>query len=144
MSVTRALDASDPEAIFAQLGREFIRDRFLNAPIDEKGRREIRKHGIDGLKALVARHLRSRIGAAPNMWDGRQTPMEGSVLNLAQHTTATCCRKCLYYWYGVPRNRALDNRELDFCENMVLAYLERRKGELRAIEAGYADGGDRR
>ena len=58
MSVTRALDASDPEAIFAQLGREFIRDRFLNAPIDEKGRRELRKHGVDGLKARIAGHLR--------------------------------------------------------------------------------------
>jgi NMD protein affecting ribosome stability and mRNA decay len=69
--------------------------------------------------------------------------MEGSVLNLAQHATATCCRKCLYYWYGVPRNRPLDGRELDFCESMVLAYLERRKGELRAIETGAANGGDR-
>jgi hypothetical protein len=143
MSVTRALDASDPEAIFAQLGRELIRDRFLNAPIDEKGRHEIHKHGVDGLRARVAQHLLSRIGPTPNMWDGRQTPMEGSVLNLAQHATATCCRKCLYYWYGVPRNRPLDDRELDFCENMVLAYLERRKGELRAIETGAANGGDR-
>jgi len=42
MSVTRALDASNPEAIFAQLGREFIRDRFLSISIDEMGRRQIR------------------------------------------------------------------------------------------------------
>jgi hypothetical protein len=134
MSITRALDANDLDAIFAQLGRELIRDKFLNAPIDEKGEREIRTQRIDGLKARVAGHLLSRIGAKPDMWDGRQTPMKGSVLNLAQHATATCCRKCLYYWYGVPRDRALNDAELDFCERLVLAYLERRNGELQRIE----------
>jgi hypothetical protein len=140
MSVTRALDASDPDAIFAELGREFIRDRFLHACIDEKGRRQIRREGVAGLKARARRHLQSRIGQKPNDWDGRQTPMEGSVLNLAQHATATCCRKCFYYWYGIPRHRALEGYELDFCERMIVAYLERRGEEMRAIETSDADG----
>jgi hypothetical protein len=143
MSVTRALDASNPQAIFAELGRELIRDRFLSAPIDEKGRRQIGREGVEGLRARVAQHLWARIGPKPNMWDGRQTPMAGSILNLAQHATATCCRKCLYYWYGIPRDRALDDREKDFCERIVLAYLDRRGSELRAIEVSDADGGDR-
>jgi hypothetical protein len=136
MSVTRARDVRDPTATFDQLSHEFIRNCFLNAPIDSKGRHQIRMQGVDGLRTRVAGHLRSRIGAKPNMWDGRQTPMGGSVLNLAQHATATCCRKCLYYWYGIPRDRGLNRDELDFCERMVLAYLELRDNELRAIEKG--------
>ncbi len=140
MSVTRARDASNPNAIFAELGREFIRDHFLNKPVDERGQRQIRRDGVDSIRGRVHSHIASRIGAEPNAWDGRQTPLEGSILNLAQHATATCCRKCAYYWYAIPKDRPLKPDELQFCESMVLAYLDRRDTELRAIEATNPDG----
>jgi hypothetical protein len=140
MAVTRARDASNPNAIFAELGREFIRDHFLNKPVDERAQRQIRRDGVDNIRNRVHSHITSRIGGEPNAWDGRQTPLEGSVLNMAQHATATCCRKCAYYWYAIPKDRPLQRDELQFCESMVLAYLDRRDAELRAIEATNPDG----
>jgi hypothetical protein len=140
MSITRARDASNPNAIFTELGREFIRDHFLNKEIDERGQRQIRRDGVDGVRSKVHSHMVSRIGGEPNAWDGRQTPLEGSVLNLAQHATATCCRKCAYYWYAIPQDGPLTADELQFCEDIMLAYLDRRDPDLRAIEATNADG----
>lgn len=134
-ALTHAYATSRPEEILSQLGREFIRVAFLDAPVDEAGRRQIRSLGYDGVRSRARGQIRSRIGATPNDWDGRQTPKVGSVLNLAQHATATCCRKCLYYWYGIPRDRALKETELEFCEKMLIAYLDRREGELRSFES---------
>lgn len=133
MSVTRAMNANNPEAIFQELGREFIRDHFLNKQIDERSKRQIKREGLSGIRARVRQHISSRIGGEPNAWDGRQTPLEGSILNFAQHATATCCRRCAYYWYAIPKDRSLTSSELDFCERMMLAYLDRRTSELNAI-----------
>lgn len=133
MSVTRAMNASNPEAIFQELGREFIRDHFLNKPIDERGKRQIKREGLAKIRGRVRQHVFSRIGREPNAYDGRQTPLEGSILNFAQHATATCCRRCAYYWYAIPKDGPLTSSELDFCERMMLAYLDRRASELNAI-----------
>jgi Domain of unknown function (DUF4186) len=142
MSVTRAMDANNPETIFQELGREFIRDHFLNKPIDERSKRQVKREGLSGIRARVRKHLSSRIGGEPDAWDGRQTPLEGSILNMAQHATATCCRRCAYYWYAIPKDRPLTESELDFCERMLLAYLDRRDADLKAITA-HADQGSK-
>lgn len=135
MSVTRALDASDPAAIFMELGREFIRDHYLNRPIDRRARRMIRRDSVDGSRAKVPALIAKKIGGVPDAYDGRQTKLDGNVLFYAQHATATCCRWCAWYWYGIPRDREMTAAEQAFCSDMVLAYLDRRDGELRAIEA---------
>lgn len=132
-AVARAFRTSTPEAIMAQLSREHIRDVFMGAAVDAKARRQLRKLGLGGVRARARQHLASRIGGASGGWDGRQTPKGESVLNLAQHATATCCRKCLYYWYDIPRERALREDELDFCETMIQSYLDRRALELDEI-----------
>ncbi len=141
MSVTRALDASDPAAIFKELGREFIRGHYLDRPIDRRARRLIRRDGVDGTMAKVPALLAKKIGGVPDAFDGRQTKLEGDVLFYAQHATATCCRRCAWYWYGIPREREMTKAELGFCVDMVLAYLNRRDPELKAIEASAELGG---
>jgi hypothetical protein len=49
-----------------------------------------------------------------------------SALPYAQHATATCCRKCLEYWHGLPVGRALDAKELDYLSEIVFRYVEDR------------------
>jgi len=135
MSVTRARDRSAPNAIFCELGREFIRDHYLQKPIDRRARRLIRRDGVDGVRAKAADRLRKSIGGEPDAFDGRQTKLEGNVLFYAQHATATCCRRCAWYWYGIPMTGPMADHDLAFCIKMVDAYLDGREGEMRAIEA---------
>jgi hypothetical protein len=139
MSIPRARDLTNPGAIFTELGREFIRDHFLNKPIDKKARRILRRDGIDGVRGAALGRLKSAIGREPNAWDGRQTPLNGNVLFYAQHATATCCRKCAWYWYGISREGELSDADLEFCHDLVQAYLSRREGEIRAIHGSPPD-----
>lgn len=123
-------DRSDFDGIFDALGKEYIRRAYLEGPFDEKAIERARKRGMEAIKARVRPMLRRRIGAEHIFRDGIQTPSDGDVLNYAQHATATCCRKCLDYWYGIEQGRELEVAELDFCEALVHAYLDRRAGDI--------------
>lgn len=142
MSVTRARDLAHPEAIFAELDREFIRYVFLNRPIDDRARRLIRRDGMAGIRAKVRERIEKAIGLEPNAFDGRQTPLSGNVLHYAQHATATCCRRCAWYWYGIPREGEMAADAVEFCVGLVNAYLDRREGEIMAIAASSLDDDD--
>ena len=55
--------------------------------INEKGISKIEEHAYD----FISKRLAPAI--IPN--DGKQTPMRGHPVFIAQHATATCCRGCL-------------------------------------------------
>lgn len=138
-------DLSDVDAIFGELSHEWIRHTFFDAPFDEASKKQAKKLGLQELKARVRELLEKKIGPAKIFRDGIQTKKEGSAIFYAQHATATCCRKCLEYWYGIAANRELTKDELDFCEGLVFAYLDKRSEELleesssngeRSVEAG--------
>ncbi|MEW7000701.1 DUF4186 domain-containing protein [Serratia ureilytica] len=64
---------------------------------------------------LILSHARDfidrRLAAAHPKNDGKQTPMRGHPVFVAQHATATCCRGCLEKWHGIPQGVALDERQ---------------------------------
>jgi len=82
-----------------------------------KGRRLVREHAVD----FVAR----RLAPAYPVRDGKQTPMRGHPVFVAQHATATCCRGCLEKWHGVPRGRPLSNAEQSYVVDVIDRWLRR-------------------
>lgn len=132
-------DLSEVESTFRELSRELIRHTFFNAPFDEKSKRQAQELGLEDLKAQVRPLLEKKIAPEKIFRDGTQTKKEGSAIFYAQHATATCCRKCLEYWYGIGQKRELTREELDFCEGLVIAYLDLRRDEL--FEDAEAEGG---
>lgn len=132
---------ADPDVVFSELRREYIRTVFFEAPFDAAAKHEARNLGLAGLKTRVRPLLAKKIGPAHIFRDGTQTRKEGSALFYAQHATATCCRKCLDYWYNVERGRDLTDEELDRCEWLVLSYLDRRSAELFAEDVDGASRG---
>jgi Domain of unknown function (DUF4186) len=127
----RSRDPADMEFTFASLKRELIRHHMWTIRFDSESERKARMRGQEELYGSIRRRLISSIGKMPNGFDGRQTPMEGNVIYYAQHATATCCRKCLCYWHGVPMNRGLRADELDYCEILVKRYLDERLPDLQ-------------
>lgn len=87
------------------------------AYIDEKGLDVIRSHAAD----FVAKRLAS--AEIPN--DGKQTPMRGHPVFVAQHACACCCRGCLNKWYRVPQGRALTETEQKKIVNLLMAWIEK-------------------
>lgn len=133
MSVPRARDSRRVDAIFTELGREFIRDHYLHKPFDDRARRLIQRDGLSIIRNSIHDRLVRSIGREPGAFDGRQTPLEGNVLFYAQHATATCCRKCAWYWYGISREGGMCDHDLTFCDNMVNAYIDMRADEISSI-----------
>lgn len=123
-------DLNDVDNVFAELQRELIRHVFFNAPFDKKSKAQAVKLGRQNLRAKVRPHLEKKVGQAEIYRDGMQTPKGGGAIHFAQHATATCCRKCIEYWHGIPRGRELTSTELDYCAGLVLAYLDLRLPQL--------------
>ena len=77
--------------------------------------------------AAIASHARSfiaeRLAPAYPKNDGKQTPMRGHPVFIAQHATATCCRSCLSKWHGVPKSMELTEQECDMCVALIMAWL---------------------
>ncbi len=55
--------------------------------------------------------------------DGKQTPMRGHPVFIAQHATATCCRGCLEKWHAIPHGRALSEPEQDYIVQVIHRWL---------------------
>ncbi len=56
--------------------------------------------------------------------DGKQTPMTGHPVFIAQHATATCCRKCLYRWHHIGMKRPLTQKEQTFIVCLIMKWID--------------------
>lgn len=118
-------DVADVQYTLEALKYEMIRHHFWHVDIDQKAVNYARRKGVSGLEIAIRSRLRKSVGIANNPYDGRQTPMEGSgnPIHYAQHATASCCRKCIDYWHGIPRNRALTDDEIEYFGEMAMLYI---------------------
>lgn len=113
------------DALLQRLSRSRFRARFHLGPAerayaDDKGRATIARHAGD----FIAR----RLAPAQPSNDGRQTPMRGHPVFVAQHATACCCRACLAQWHGLPPDRALDADEQARLVALLMRWIDREMG----------------
>lgn len=83
--------------------------------IQNKGIDTIRKHAYD--------FINSRLAPAVIPNDGKQTPMRGHPVFIAEHATATCCRSCLYKWHHISKNKELNQDEIDYIVNIIMMWI---------------------
>ncbi len=119
-------DLQDVNYTFSSLKLEMFRHYYWHLAIDDRALRHAMRFGRRALREKSLDRLRKKIGVASPPFDGRQTPLSGNVIYYGQHGTASCCRKCLEYWHGIPMGRPLSNRELGYLANLVMLYIEDR------------------
>ena len=56
--------------------------------------------------------------------DGKQTPMRGHPVFIAQHATATCCRGCISKWPRIEKGKALNESEVDYVVDFIMGWIE--------------------
>jgi hypothetical protein len=98
----------DLNELFAALQQSSFRRQFaLGAKerdyLAAKGQSTVHEHA----RGFVAR----RLAPAQPAHDGKQTPLRGHPVFIAQHATATCCRGCLAKWHGIAAGRPLSVEE---------------------------------
>jgi hypothetical protein len=108
----------DIEAVIAVLARSTFRAGFkLNARdlsyLQEKGLAQVLRHAEE--------FVQKRLAPASIANDGKQTPMRGHPVFVAQHATACCCRGCLQQWHAIPQGRELTLEEQAY----IVVVLER-------------------
>ena len=57
--------------------------------------------------------------------DGKQTPMRGHPVFIAQHATACCCRGCLAKWHGIPQGVPLSAEQQVYIVGMLMSWMRR-------------------
>ena len=98
----------DLDDLFAALERSRFRMRFRLGPREQA---YLESRGLDTVLSHASDFVASRLAPAQPPNDGRQTPMRGHPVFIAQHATATCCRGCLAKWHGIPAGRSLEPEE---------------------------------
>jgi hypothetical protein len=111
----------DPDELFAALAQSKFRSRFRLGTkeklyLNEKSLPVILEHG--------RRFIEERLASAQPRNDGRQTPMRGHPVFVAQHATATCCRGCLAKWHRIPEGQPLTPEQIDYIIAVLARWLE--------------------
>lgn len=93
-----------------------LKEKDINY-INEKGYDKIKEHAYDFINKRLAP---SNI---PN--DGKQTPMKGHPVFIAQHACACCCRSCLEKWHKIPKGKNLNKKEIDYIVNLIMLWIKK-------------------
>lgn len=93
--------------------------------LSEKDRQYIMGKGMETIQHHAADFIRMRLAPAIIPNDGKQTPMRGHPVFIAQHACACCCRGCLDEWYHVPIGRELTEDEQKRIVRLLMAWIER-------------------
>lgn len=93
--------------------------------LSEKDRVYVEEKGIDVIRQHAVDFIGKRLAPADIPNDGKQTPMRGHPVFLAQHACACCCRGCLEKWYRIPKGRELNPRQQEKIVNLLMAWIER-------------------
>ncbi len=112
----------DPADLFSHLARSRFRSRFHLSPRD---RDYVRIKGLDAISRHAADFVARRLAPADPPNDGRQTPMRGHPVFVAQHATACCCRGCLARWHHIPPGHSLTAAEQRYVVRVLMAWIGR-------------------
>jgi hypothetical protein len=108
--------------LFNKLSQSTFRSRFQ---LSQKDRDYISAKGLDTIRRHARDFVAKRLAPAVIPNDGKQTPMRGHPVFLAQHATGCCCRGCFSKWHHIPSGRELTEEEQNYAVSVLMAWIER-------------------
>ena len=92
--------------------------------LTEKDKQYVKDKGMNTVREHAADFVRQRLAPAVIPNDGKQTPMRGHPVFVAQHACACCCRGCLNKWYKVPVGTELTENQQERIVNLLMAWID--------------------
>ena len=108
--------------ILDRLARSNFRSRFK---LRTKEIEYIKDKGIEKIESHARDFIRDRIAPAEPVNDGKQTPMRGHPVFIAQHATATCCRGCIEKWHKFPKGEQLSEEQQEYLVNVIMEWISK-------------------
>ncbi len=84
----------------------------------------IKDKGIDKIREHAYDFISRRIADTSSVTDGKQTPMRGHPVFIAQHATGTCCRGCLEKWHHISKDKKMDKNDVDYVVDVIMSWIE--------------------
>ncbi len=110
--------------ILNRLAKSKFRSRFK---LGAKELEYIKDKGLDTIHSHACDFIRDRIAPSEPANDGKQTPMRGHPVFIAQHATATCCRGCIEKWHKFPKGRELTKFEQEYLVSVIMEWIKKQK-----------------
>ena len=108
------------DQLFKRLSHSTFRSRFR---LGEKERQYCWQKGAPVIDQHAADFVAKRLAPALPANDGKQTPMRGHPVFIAQHATATCCRGCLEKWHNIPQGQPLSEAQQQYIVAVIHHWL---------------------
>lgn len=112
----------DHTELFNRLAQSDFRRSFHLKKVDKD---YIRKKGLETIRMHAADFVSKRLAPAVIGNDGKQTPMRGHPVFIAQHATACCCRGCFSKWHHIPAGRTLTEAEQAYAVDVLMSWIEK-------------------
>lgn len=107
--------------ILERLSKSTFRVRFK---LRDKEKQYIEQKGLDRIKSHAEDFIRDRVSPSIIPNDGKQTPMKGHPVFIAQHATATCCRGCINKWHKIPKDVELTQEQQDYIVGLIMEWIK--------------------
>ena len=108
------------EVLRKRLRASAFRSRFH---LSEKDRAYISDKGMETIERHAGDFIRKRLSGADIPNDGKQTPMKGHPVFIAQHATACCCRGCIEKWHGIRKGHELAPDEMEYIKEVIMRWI---------------------
>ena len=96
----------------------FHLNKKMKEYVNNKGMDVIRRHAYDFVNQRLKIYDKNK--------DGKQTPLrQVHPVFTSQHATATCCRGCIEKWHHIPKEKTLNDIEIDYIVNIMIEWIEK-------------------
>ncbi len=117
---------------YSLLLERLTKSKFRNSfHLKEDDKKYIFKKGINGIENHAREFIKNRLVPKIILNDGHQTPIKGHPVFIAQHATATCCRKCLYKWHKIEMGKELNTKEQEYIIGLLMLWIN---NELKNLQ----------
>ena len=116
----------DLQNIQNQLNTEFAKSETrIIFWFDDKDIDYINEKGLDTIRQHAKDFIAKREAPAYIANDGKQTPMKGHPVFIAQHATATCCRECIRKWHKMQPGKELSQVQQDYLVDVIMTWIQK-------------------
>ena len=114
--------------IFDKLSKSKFRSSFH---LKDKDILYIEDKGIDKIRNHAYDFVTKRLADTSNVTDGKQTPMKGHPVFIAQHATGTCCRRCLEKWHYISKNKNMTDDDIKYVVDIIMSWIEKEYNDYK-------------
>ena len=126
MKIVQKIDEKSWKALKTKLSRSKVIEHL---DMGEAEIEYVKSRGVDILQLHATDFVRKRLAPAEPKNDGRQTPLKGHPVFIAQHATGTSDRQKLAKFHGIKAGVELTDQDVSYVVDVIIRWIEEQVGE---------------